>query len=428
MTIPENSKTDRNRMASAVLAKLPQNGIDRNNYISAFLMGALPAVGGSVISVLLYTFFVWAIISLCAGRFSFRMTRSDRVLAWTFTIFVVVIIFTALIGEEPSRAPLSFVWLLAFLSPWAIIPRLRTSPSVDYLQPYITGAATGAVAACLVALVQLSLFDVRPEAAAGNPAVFGMMSLMLMGLGGLKIGSSSRIAMLFGAVAIGAGFGAVVLSLTRGAMVVCILVVILLVTFAPQSVRSLARHPATLLAFVAAAVTLYLVQDMMVLRWERTLQEVSLVLQGTLTSSAGERLRLWYAAQEAISQSPIWGYGLQNRMGALTPTLILDGNLVRGFTHAHNGFLTFALDGGVLALSAVIAVLLVPVYIAWNAPRDANYRLRLFAALIVTSSYALCGMTQIMFKHDIMDAFFVFFSMLIAVSIPDKSGKATASP
>ncbi|MCK9552900.1 O-antigen ligase family protein [Aquamicrobium sp.] len=426
MTIPENPKTDRNRMAAA-LARLPQNGIDRNNYISAFLMGALPAVGGSVISVLLYTFFVWAIISLFLGRFSFRMTRSDRVLAWTFTIFVVVIIFTALIGEEPSRAPLSFVWLLAFLSPWAIISRLRASPSVDYLQPYITGAATGAVAACLVALVQLSLFDVRPEAAAGNPAVFGMMSLMLMGLGGLKIGSSSRIAMLFGAVAIGAGFGAVLLSLTRGAMVACIPAVIFLVTFAPQSVRSLARHPATLLAFVAAAVTLYLVQDMMVLRWERTLQEVNLVLQGKLTSSAGERLRLWYAAQDAISQSPIWGYGLQNRMGALTPTLILDGNLVRGFTHAHNGFLTFALDGGVLALSAVIAVLLVPVYIAWNAPRDTNYRLRLFAALIVTSSYALCGMTQIMFKHDIMDSFFVFFSMLIAASIPDKSEKATAS-
>ena len=426
MTIPENPKTDRNRMA-AVLARLPQNGIDRNNYMSAFLMGALPAVGGSVISVLLYTFFVWAIISLCLGRFSFRMTRSDRVLAWTFTIFVVVIIFTALIGEEPSRAPLSSVWLLAFLSPWAIIPRLRASPSVDYLQPYITGAATGAIAACVVGLLQLSLLDLRPEAAAGNPAVFGMMSLMLMGLGGLKIGSSSRIAMLFGAVAIGAGFGAVFLSLTRGALVVCIPVVMLLVAFAPQSVRSIARHPATLLALVAAAVTLYLVRDMVDLRWQQTTLEINLVLQDKYTSSVGERLRLWYAAQEAISQSPIWGYGIQNRMAALTPTLIMDGNLVRGFTHAHNGFLTFALDGGVLALSAVIAVMLVPVYIAWNAPRDASYRLRLFAALIVTSSYALCGMTQIMFKHDIMDSFFVFFSMLIAASIPEKSEKATAS-
>src|SRR5690606_13935063 len=242
-----------------------------------------------------------------------------------------------------------------------------------------------------------------------------------------KIGSSSRIAMLFGAVAIGAGFGAVFLSLTRGALVVCIPVVMFLGAFAPQSVRSIARHPATLLALAAAAVTLYLVRDMVDLRWQQTTLEINLVLQDKYTSSVGERLRLWQAAQEAISQSPIWGYGIQNRMAALTPTLIMDGNLVRGFTHAHNGFLTFALDGGVLALSAVIAVLLVPAYIAWHAPRDASYRVRVFAALIVTSFYALCGMTQIMFKHDIMDSFFVFFSMLIAASIPEKSEKATAS-
>lgn len=412
---------------AAVLARLPQNGIDRNNYISAFLMGALPAVGGSVISVLLYTFFVWAIISLCLGRFSFRMTRSDRVLAWTFTIFVVVIIFTALAGENRSTAPLSFTWLLAFLSPWAIIPRLRASPDIDYLEPYTTGAATGAVAACIIALIQLSQFGIRPEAAAGNAAVFGMMSLMLMGLGGLKTGSSSRLVMLFGAVAIGAGFGAVLMSLTRGVLLVCIPVLILLAAFAPQNLRPIARHPAMIFGAVTAVLISYLVQDAMDLRWQQTISDFNLVLQERNTGSFGERVRLWYAAKEAIGHSPLWGYGIQNRMSALQPALMMDGNLIHGFTHAHNGFMSFALDGGVLALSAVIAVLLVPVYIAWNAPRDATYRLRLFAALIVTSSYALCGMTQIMFKHDIMDSFFVFFSMLIAASIPDRSEKATAS-
>lgn len=105
-------------------------------------MGALPAVGGSVISVLLYTFFVWAIFSLAMGRFSFRLTGSDRLLAWTFTIFAGMIVLTAFAGENRSTAPLSFTWLLAFLSPWAIIPRLRASPAIDYLEPYTAGAAT----------------------------------------------------------------------------------------------------------------------------------------------------------------------------------------------------------------------------------------------------------------------------------------------
>ena len=417
MTIPENPKTDRNRMA-AVLARLPQNGIDRNNYISAFLMGALPAVGGSVISVLLYTFFVWAIFSLAMGRFSFRLSGSDRLLAWTFTIFAGMIVLTAFAGENRSTAPLSFTWLLAFLSPWAIIPRLRASPAIDYLEPYTAGAATGAVAACIVALIQLSFLGIRPEAAAGNAAVFGMMALMLMGLGGLKIGSPSRIVALFGAVAIGAGCAAVLLSLTRGVWIVCIPVLALLAAFAPANVRTIARHPVAILGAAAAALITYLVQETMDLRWQQTINDFSLVLQERSIGSFGERVRLWHAAKEAISHSPIWGYGIQNRMSALLPTLMMDGNLIHGFTHAHNGFLSFALDGGVLVLSAVIAVLVVPVYIAWNAPRDRNYRLRLFAALIVTSSYALCGMTQIMFKHDVMDSFFVFFSMLIAASIP----------
>jgi hypothetical protein len=58
--------------------------------------------------------------------------------------------------------------------------------------------------------------------------------------------------------------------------------------------------------------------------------------------------------------------------------------------------------------------------------------MRLFLALIVSTTYAVSGMTQIMFKHDIMDAFFVFCAILIAASIPPGSGsdaiRANAKP
>ncbi|MBN9252537.1 MAG: hypothetical protein J0I86_18515, partial [Mesorhizobium sp.] len=119
-------------------------------------------------------------------------------------------------------------------------------------------------------------------------------------------------------------------------------------------------------------------------------------------------------------------------MASLVPELSKDDLPIRGFTHAHNGFLSFALDGGMLTLTALVAVLCVPVFIAWRAPRDSSYRARLFLALIVSISYAVSGMTQIMFKHDIMDAFFVFCAILIAASIPAGSGsdaiRAIAKP
>ncbi len=407
------------------LASLPEDGIARNNAISAFLMGALPPAAGSAISVLLYTFFVWALVSMAFGRFAFRMTRSDRLLAWTCTLFVGLIVLTALVGENSSQAPRSFVWLLTFLAPWAIIPRLRASEGVDYLSPYITGAAVGAIAACLIAFVQLAIFGVRPAGGAGNEAVFGMMSLCLMGLGGLKIGSDTRAGVFLGLVAIGAGLAAILMSLTRGVALSAIPVLLLLAVFAPLKLRAVILRPATILAFVAAFVILYFIQDALDARFQETVGELGILLHnGNTDGPIGERVRLWHAALEAIRQSPVLGYGIQNRMDALVPTLMLDGNAIRGFTHAHNSVLTFMLDGGVLVLSAMIGVLCMPVVLAWRAPRDASYRTRLFSALIVCSSYALCGMTQIMFKHDIMDSFFVFFSILIAASIPDDERQA----
>jgi O-antigen ligase len=431
--LAEPRNEQENRMASigistfqaqlkALVPPFPQNGIARNNAISAFLMGALPAVAGSIVAVMLYTFFVWAIISLALRRFEFRMTRNDRLLALSLTAFAVLIAATALFGKNPGQAPQSMVWLLAFLSPWALIPRLRASPEVDYLGFYITGAALGAIGACIVAFVQLAAFKIRPEGGAGNADVFAIISLCLMGLGGLNIGSPSGKTRMLGAAAAIAGALAIVLSMTRGVAVVAVPMIVLLAAFAPAIWRRMLSRPAVLLVIAAIGLVLFGVQRALDVRWEYTLQEIHLVLNDQHTGSIGERLRLWYASLEAIVQSPIWGYGIQNRMDSLVPTLRLDGYQIRNYTHAHNGFLTSMLDGGVLALAALIAMLRAPIALAWRGSEDdANYRIRLFVALAVCGTYVLCGMTQIMFKHDIMDSFFVFFSIVVAASIPDRA-------
>jgi O-antigen ligase len=406
----------------ALLAQLPQNGIARNNAIAAFLMGAVPAVSGSVVAVLLYTFFVWAIVSLILGRFEFRMTRNDRFLAWSLTAFAVLIAATALLGKNPGHAPQSMTWLLAFLSPWALIPRLRASPDVNYLGFYIAGAACGAIGACIMAFVQLAVFRLRPEGGAGNSDVFAIISLCLMGLGGLGVGFPSAKARMLGLVAMLAGCLAIVLSMTRGVLIAAVPMIVLLAAFAPGAWRALLSRPATLLAIAATGLVLAGVQHALDMRWLHTVHEIHLVLNDQHTGSIGERLRLWHAAVEAIVQSPIWGYGIQNRMDALLPTLRLDGYHIRAYTHAHNGFLTFMLDGGVLVLAALIIMVCAPVALAWQCARDdANRHLRLFVALAVSGAYVLCGMTQIMFKHDIMDSFFVFFSIIVAASIPERA-------
>jgi O-antigen ligase len=412
---------------------LPKNGIDRNNVISIFLMGALPAVGGSVISVMLYSFFVWGVLSLALQRFEFEMTRSDRVLAVTFTAFAASIVLTALIGPNRSDIPHSIIWLLAFLAPWVVIPRLRATKGIDLLSPYLIGAAVGAVIAAFLALIQSGLSGVRSEGGAGNAAVFSIMSLCLMGIGGLNIASASRARQLLAIAAVVGGTVALVMSLTRGVAIALLPVLFLLFLFDPARWRSVVVRPISLAILTAATIAFYSFQRMLDWRWEQTVREFHRILMGQQTTkSIGERLRLWEAGRDAFLESPFWGHGIQNRMASLVPELSKDDLPIRSFTHAHNGFLSFALDGGILTLTALIAVLCAPVFIAWRAPRDANYRMRLFLALIVSTTYAVSGMTQIMFKHDIMDAFFVFCAILIAASIPAGSGsdaiRANAKP
>lgn len=398
---------------------LPRDGIDRNNMIAVFLMGALPAVGGTTISVILYASLVWAIPSLALGRFEFRLTRSDRMLAWAFTIFAVAIVVTALAGDRPQLAPRKLVWLLGFLSPWVVIPRLRAGSGGNYLVPYVTGAAVGAIAAAVMAFVQLTAFGIRAEGGAGNPNVFAVMSLCLMGLGALNLGGRSNRRIILGLGALLFGSLAVFFSLTRGAALIVPFMILLAVAYTPGFWRSIRSWRIVLSACVAIGLVIlgaYLAWDW---RGDVTIRELEKTIHGDFGNSIGERLRLWSAAVEAIVRSPIWGFGIQNRMDVLRPQ---DGTAILfPFSHPHNGFLTFALDGGILGLAGLVAMLSAPIALALRAPHDENRRLRLFMAIAVTGAYVSCGMTQIMFNQDVMDSFFILFATVLAASVPDSA-------
>lgn len=403
--------------APAKSTLLPADAFSRNNAISVFLMGSLPAVAGSATSFLLGILFIWGLISLLFGRFEFVMTRSDRLLAWTFTGFAVLVLVTGLIGENPLEA-LRAAWLLPFLSLWVIIPRLRASPDVDYVHFYVVGAAVGCIGALLLAHVEVFLFGaIRPEGGAGNAAVFANMSLCLAGVAGLNIIAQSRWLPLLAVVALAAGLVAVVLSLTRGTVLAAIPVLLVLYAYAPREWRPLLKRSHILVLPVAAGV-LYLVWNTVALRAVNTFLELEQVLGGENSASIGERLRLWRAAWRAIVESPLWGYGVQNRMDALIPYLLEDGLTVGRFTHVHNGFLSFAIDGGIVVFVALLTILAIPVIVAARAKRDDLYRRRLFFALIVVTAYVSFGMSQIMLKHDIMDSFYIFFAIVLAASIP----------
>jgi len=399
-----------------------ETGIGRNNALALALMAALPAIIGSAVSVLVAVFFVWAIVSLVLGRFPWRLTRSDRFAATVFTLFVFAIAATALLGANRELIPGATYWLVPFLSLWVIIPRLRASPEVDGLNAYVTGAAFGAIAAFIAAVMQMAITGARPEAASGNAAVFAMMALQLALIAGLNIDHPDKRFARLAAIATFLGAGATLLSLTRGVALAALPLLVLAFLYAP---RAWMRRRWIVAGAVIAILCLAFFFGAKLLsgRFDQTIEELTLVLTGEHSKNVGERLRLWTASIEAIANSPLWGHGIQNRMQAIAQILVDDGLPVRMFTHPHNGLLTTALDGGAIGVAAVLALLAAPVVIALRAPADERYRKRLFLALFLSLGYAFCGMTQIMFNHDIMDSFFIFTTIVIASSIREKEGE-----
>ena len=73
---------------------------------------------------------------------------------------------------------------------------------------------------------------------------------------------------------------------------------------------------------------------------------------------------LWQSAVELISEKPLLGYGMRGAKEALVNTALINGveDAVDQQLNAHNQFLQFALDNGVLGLSLFFLVLFLLVY------------------------------------------------------------------
>lgn len=407
------------------------NILDRNNALAVLLMGALPPVAGSAISFLLAAFLIWGIISLLFSRIELRLTHSDRQMTTAFSIYAVAILMTGVLGDNRALLPASAYHLLPFLGIWIVISRLRASPNLDYLTLFIQGGTIGCIAAFAFSFAEIAfLGKLRAEGGAGNPIVFSIMCLCLVATTGIGLERASRPVAILRLIAIALGIGAIVLSLSRGVMllvpVILVCIAVYLGVIRRLTLVGWTAVAAGIFLFLLALISSQIVQD----RVLDTLLELEQINHEDYSGSIGERLRLWNAAWQAFLESPIWGHGIQNRMAALVPYLASDGLYIPGFSHAHSAYISAALDGGIVAVAVLLTLLAAPIVIAWRAPRDRDYRRRLYLTITLTLGYALVGMTQLLFKHDIIDSFYIFACAVITASIPAEAGASlkTARP
>ena len=128
-----------------------------------------------------------------------------------------------------------------------------------------------------------------------------------------------------------------------------------------------------------------------------------------LESSVSLRQEIWLASIKAVSNQPIFGYGVAERFNALLPFLRSDFPYL--FSHPHNDIVASLISGGFAGGFLAIGALIAPV-LAATLSNDVNSK-KLFFGFIVSVPIFVCASFNTVFFNDINSAWLAFSTYLI---------------
>lgn len=259
---------------------------------------------------------------------------------------------------------------------------------------------------------------------------FGMFILVLSLIGiiqALRIELRPGERMLHGLFA-AMGFYGALLTQSRGPLLACIPVFVLLVIIQGRRTHRWRQALAVIVLGAAvvgvAATTLH---GEVAERFARVSEEVSTYSESDATGAVRERLEMWRNAGSAIAEHPLTGVGL-NQFGAYARGRIAEGKAadsIERYDHPHSEYLEWAVTGGLPGLALLLLMFGAS---AWFFGRHAMHRdngvaMPACAGLAVTSMYALCGLTDNVFYRAMPHSLYFFLTLGLAVYIGRMLGK-----
>jgi O-antigen ligase len=390
-------------------------GIDRNNRLFTFMFALFPGLLASGTSVTLVLAFLWALISLATKRFTFSLTRTDRIVAWCLTFYVLVTVLSVAVHPNVAKGGPYIIKMIPFLAIWAILPRLRAGLEGRLIPFLITGAGIGMIGSLIFSIVQIAFLSARAEGGAGNAAVFGLFTVLFGCISLLNAHSDSKTERFIAIAGFACGLVCAFLSGTRSAwLAMPFNFAILYWYLRGQSLPTLTNAVKVVGSVLIVAVVA--IAAMKVSERYHALEAdiVQLEKQPDNVSSLKARLLLWSAAERAFLDSSLIGQGPQNRMPVVYEKLNLPADKQMTFTHVHNGFLNAAVDSGILGVLGILALLASPLIAARNKAPGPGRDLAITLALLLVTSYVITGMFGIMFGHDATDAVFIYLTIMIS--------------
>lgn len=400
-------------VGESVYMKLPS--IQENNRNAVFLLGALAGIGGSIVTILLAASAVWAIVRLAFRSIPYRLARSDLVFLLAATAYVAANALLSLARDPMAFMSRDLLPIGVFLAGWLIIPRLRLSDSEPLIGFLALGAAFSALLALPLAIWQALYLHMRAEGGAGNALPFALICCVFGLLSLVNTLDEKPWRKALGWAGFVGGVACLMLSQSKGLLPVAMFGFAAFLAIFPRVLRGCLSRKG--LAAIAIAISVLFVSAV---PFHERLQSAfayftSAKAHESDKGSYDAREALWRHAGTLIAEHPITGYGVQNRRA-----LIADAGFP--YTHFHNGFLTSLVDTGAIGFLILCGLLLSPLVTALRAARGEWYRQRIFIALALFGTYAIGGMTNLIFWQDIYDSVFLWIAIIVSASVPVSAG------
>ncbi|HVI60455.1 MAG TPA: O-antigen ligase [Luteimonas sp.] len=287
------------------------------------------------------------------------------------------------------------------------------------------GAVAGLLVACAVALHE-SLGGTVRTGGWTNPIVFADTTLALMVLAAFCRPPRRTAWVLLAQLA---GLAAIGLSGSRGAWPG--LAVLATVALLAGNWRIRLRPRTWVLFACLLSAVAWVATPLAVSRIDALQRDAARYEAGDVDSSLGARLDLLHAAGDAFIAHPWAGVGVGNFGGYLqsTEACAKDGMWYCRFGHAHSDLPEWAATMGIPGLIAIVLLYGVPLALfarrvrgqAWGAVGAAT------AGLLFVVTFALDGLTQSMFAHQLSASFYAaVVGVLAGLCVVERGGAPVA--
>ncbi|AVO45542.1 O-antigen ligase family protein [Phreatobacter cathodiphilus] len=289
-----------------------------------------------------------------------------------------------------------------YLTLTMLVGTLVQTPKVDVFALFLNGVRAAAILSFGHALLQVQVLG-HPRATAGmaNAIPFGDTAMLAAGLAMVGFARLSGPMRIFAVMALVCGIGGSFLSQTRGALLALPLVVLVVAVHIWPAVRMRRWQAAMTAALIAGALAIFAVA----MKVPERVDEVRQALQSETMDlerdpSTAHRVLLWTYGLEAFVDRPVFGYGSQNAVAEVRRRAAAEGFEIPPYRHLHNEFISVAVGRGVVGLLVLVLLLAAPLVIVAQAPPDDRQRDRWAFAVLLSGSYGIFGLTNLLFSHD----------------------------